>query len=242
MRACIAMTALAVGCGGGGEGMSDGGVGPNDPDAATECPDPAPPPTMCDFFLGCGCDVGAGEKCTLENRERTCRGAGTTLPSETCDTEDDCVAGAMCVSPDGTGVSICMLFCDDVHPCPSADLACYVEITDGATPPSVLASFCGQVCSLLDQDCALAGQACYTSSRVPEMEHGVCVRSGTLGQGETCMLANDCLPGFTCLNPSGPEPSFCGQFCDTMDGDPACTGQTCTPLNGHTQTGVCVTP
>jgi len=240
----LGIVALALGCGGGDgtPGGGDGGIDadPNGPDAATECPDPAPPPATCDFFLGCGCDVGGGEKCTIIAPNRVCTAAGTGLGGTPCVSEADCASGATCATY--VGARTCMIFCDDAHPCPTADLACYVRIGDGAEPPNILATVCGQVCSLLDQDCSLPGQACYTSNSVTEMERGVCVGTGILGQGEACTSSNDCLPGFNCINPGSPDPSFCAQFCDRQDNDPACAVGTCTGLPGHTQTGVCVTP
>lgn len=236
------MAALAAACGsgsappGGDAGIDADTTGP---DASMMCPEPPPPPSMCDFYLGCGCDMAGGQKCTIIGEERVCATAGAGQGGSLCDTEADCAAGTMCITYGG--VSSCMIFCDDSHPCPGLDLACYVRVRDAAM--NTIASLCGQVCVLLDQDCALPGQACYTSSAVDQPDRGVCVTAGVLMQDEPCMSSNDCLPGLNCINPSGAMQSICAAFCDIIDQDPGCpAGYSCAMLTGHTQTGVCVTP
>lgn len=207
------------------------------PDAWTECPDPQPAPEMCEFWLGCGCDVAAGEKCTATSASRACLIAGTKVAGEICVDDTECAAGTICV-PYG-GELRCMQFCDGGHPCP-ADQACYIRITDNSPTPMTLGQVCGPVCSLLGQDCAIAGQACYPApSYVPEMEKGICVTSGVEVQGSGCESSNECAEGFACVDITG-SPSICAELCDRTAMDPGCElGTNCDPLTGHTVTGAC---
>jgi hypothetical protein len=233
--------AFFAACDSGGGAPSSPDAGPPDasgPDAPVACPDPPPPPEACDFFLGCGCDAAMGEKCTVLSDGKLCFAAGTAHEWDPCASEGDCAAGAACIGYAGTNV--CMTFCDDAHACPQ-DESCYVNITDGMMPPTQLAEVCGQVCSLLDQDCRFAPQGCYSSTEIARPEHGLCTSAGTGLQGDPCTRANDCSVGHLCITPSGGA-SICAQLCDRADGNPACGQGSCQPLNGHTQTGVCLTP
>jgi hypothetical protein len=215
----------------------DGSVEPPDAgiDARTECPDPEPPPAECDFFLSCGCDVGAGEKCSVnpENSMRDCFQAGTTQAGQACVEETDCEAGTLCAVFGDSGARRCMKFCDDEFPCPTTPVAqaCYIPVFNVED-----ARVCGQVCDLLGQDCELDDQACYPSGRVTTAEKGICAEFKLTGvNGASCTVANDCNTGLTCLSNDGK----CHELCDRQDGDPGCTTGTCQEIPGHTRTGVC---
>lgn len=218
----------------------DGGPGTPDanltPDAWTECPDP--PPAQCDYFLSCGCDTMMGEKCTIVGNPPmgpVCAPSGANEAGQVCTQDSDCAAGTVCVAYGG-GLR-CMRFCDAGHPCPE-DQSCFIRVVDDMS--TELGRVCGQVCSLIGQDCQFEGQGCYPSATfAPEKETGICVNAGTKVQGEACTKANDCAEGFTCVDVSGGG-SICARLCDRNDGDPGCEmGQSCSALTGHTQAGVC---
>ena len=227
------------GCSGGADARYRVDAGPTDDDAAvdggtdarTECSDPLPPPSQCDFFLSCGCDVANGEKCSLEaeNGVRACFQAGEKQPGALCSDETECEAVSLCAIFGGSGEKHCMQYCDDDHGCPSAQ-ACYVPVLNVAD-----AFVCGQVCDLRNQDCAVAGQGCYPSSRVSTDEKGICANAADGETGDACQQGNDCAAGFICADTDGE----CHEICDRQDGDPGCTTGTCKPLEGHTVTGFC---
>jgi hypothetical protein len=213
-------------------GPADSGV-----DARLECPNPEPAPDACDFFLSCGCDVGAGEKCSIDstNHERDCFPKGTKEPGEDCDIETDCVSGSLCAVFGASTAKRCMRYCDDAHACPSTPLAqaCYIPVT-GVDPAAFV---CGQVCDLLGQDCANADEGCYPSQlHVTTPEKGICAHAAAGVEGGACTVANDCAEGLTCLD----SDSKCHKLCRVGGGEPACTTGTCTLISGETATGICL--
>ena len=208
-------------------------------DARTECPDPdaAALPT-CDLFLGCGCDL-ATQKCTPAVDGPKCVTAGAHVVGELCSGESDCVAGATCVFY--AGDMRCMGLCDPAHPCASVDQSCYIKITDGDDPPGEIGRVCGQVCSLLDQDCAYDTQGCYESMTwAPTPEKGICLTAGLSTQGEHCAHAADCAEGYLCITPSGATTSVCAKICSRMGTEPSCDEGTCQQLSGEVETGICL--
>jgi hypothetical protein len=240
----LALVCAAAACGGGDApattdgGVTDGRFGSTSPDAMLTCPADPPTPAECDFFLGCGC-VEMGQKCTVQSDMRTCTAIGAGNEGAPCVSETDCGDGTMCVN--WSGERRCRVFCDETHAC-EVGWACYLRIVDDAVPPNVLATVCAPTCSLLDQDCALPGQGCYTSDNVDEIEQGSCATAGTGVQGDPCERGNDCAAGHLCINPSGAGANLCASICDRADGDPGCAAGACTELPGHTITGVCLTP
>lgn len=192
--------------------------------------DPETPSTECDLFTGCGCNVDNGQKCTVLTDGRDCGPAGDGVRGDTCVTDNQCAAGTLCA--DYADARTCMAFCDGAHSC-GANSACFVRVT---TDEGNEARVCGQICTLLDQNCAGKAQGCYPSpSILPNtMEKGICVDGGQVAVGGDCVAANDCAVGSTCL-----DDGKCHQLCDrNVDG--GCPGKTaCMPLTGHTTTGIC---
>jgi hypothetical protein len=224
-------------CGGGADGrlrVDAGPGGDDDPDASTECGNPPPTEAECDFFNSCGCNVAGGEKCSIEavSGDRQCFDFGPKPPGALCADERECEPGSLCAIFGVSGEKHCMKFCDDDHGCPSTPTpqACYVPILNVSD-----ATVCGQVCDLRGQDCAIDGQGCYPSEKVPTREKGICANAAGGEQGDACTLGNDCKAGFICADSDGK----CHAICDRQDGDPACATGTCKPLGGHTATGFC---
>jgi hypothetical protein len=233
---------VLVACGGAdvapphpGDGGIDAGTVDAGPDARLDCPDPLPAPAQCDFFLSCGCDVAAGEKCSIDSQTnaRDCFQRGGKHEGEVCSQEMDCEAGTLCAVFGTSPVRRCMKYCDVAHACPTAPTAeaCYIPVKDVAN-----ATVCGQVCDLLTQDCELADQGCYPSpTHVTTAEKGICAQAAAGAEGATCTIANDCAEGLTCLDGD----SKCHKLCRVGGGAPACTTGTCQAIPGSTLTGVC---
>ncbi len=229
----IAAGALALAACGGADVAPQADAAPL-PDARVECPNPEPEPSACDFFLSCGCAVAEGKKCSVDvtTHERDCFRAGTLAPGATCVSEVDCQAVSLCAVFGGGTAQRCMQYCDATHACPTtpAEQACYIPVSGVAD-----AHVCGQVCSLLGQDCELADQGCYPSAIVTTMEKGVCAQAAAGAELDTCSLANDCRKGLTCLTTD----HKCHKLCDRGAGAGACTNGTCQAMPGHTATGIC---
>jgi hypothetical protein len=235
LLALVALVASACGgdddhdddSGGVDAGTPDGGTGTID--AATECSTPLPPPAMCDFFLGCGCDTPS-EKCSYTGTMRACTSAGAKAVGETCTNDTECVAASLCASPVVGGPKRCIAFCDPSHPCGQSD-ACYITVAGLAD-----AKLCGQSCDLRGQDCEFAEQGCYPSKEnQPAMEKGVCAAAGDGTAGADCTAANDCAEGYTCIM----DDKKCHALCDRGGGLPMCASGTCSALKDHTATGYC---
>ncbi len=211
----------------------DGSIFPIDAgvDARIECPDPEPAPANCDFFLSCGCNVAAGEKCSIELNSKDCVLAGAKGVGENCVLEGECEAGTLCAVY-GSGKR-CMQYCDSAHACTATTTpqACYINVNS-----AVEARVCGQLCDLRAQDCEFPEQGCYPSAAAGAADKGICVTADTGGQGASCLEANDCQEGFTCSTTD----NKCRQLCDRGGGAPTCTTGTCSALVGHTATGVCL--
>jgi hypothetical protein len=244
--ACLGVVAVAfAACGPGGASPDAapavaGGCEPV-ADAATACP--APGEAACDVFLHCGCRDD--QKCTVGTIGLACATAGWRQAGETCTSDDECARGTLCAP--FFGVTRCLQLCDAAHACPDGQ-ACYVTVHDGANPPRRIGEVCGPTCSLLAQDCAVPGLACYVSEDhcVPglpgSLEQGVCLSAGAGAQGDPCVTMGDCQRGQLCVDPAGPPPSICAKMCDRRAGAaPSCdVGTTCRELPGLTQTGVCL--
>lgn len=239
LRVCAAVAVLVSACGPSGSVLDfDAGGDGGRIDAPDKCP-PTPPP-VCDVFLSCGCDPG--QKCTSAEVGLGCMNAGSNQIGQNCASDTDCAPGTVCLLYGGA--TTCVQFCDVLHECVSADLACYVGVNDRAVPPNVVATVCGPTCSLLDQDCRIPGQACYPSPDVyPVKEKGTCRPSGTALQGDPCSSSSTCAAGYICVKPSGSSATICAKMCDRQDGVPGCgSGTSCGPLSDNTQTGLCLPP
>lgn len=233
----FASALLVVACGGSDVPDAPDGGAPDSgvPDGTLDCPSPAPAPEDCDLFLSCGC--AADQKCTVGMAGKHCVDLiGTKQPGDPCGGDGECVEGTICATYGGE--LRCLQYCDDAHMCPAGD-ACYIAFVDDMG--NQLGMACGQACGLLDQDCDFADQGCYGSAFNPVMEDGICVTAGTGTTGDSCSFANDCLEGFTCVDAAGGGASTCRKYCDRTDMMPGCEAtETCDPLAGETQTGVCM--
>jgi hypothetical protein len=115
--------------------------------------------------------------------------------------------------------------------------------TDGPVGPGMCG---GAVCDLLTGGGCMTGQACQLVVSMPGgMPSGMCVPSGTAGDGMPCMGATDCQEGFACVIPDGGTMGTCQHYCCPMaaGADTACpTGQSCATTFASTDVGFCSFP
>lgn len=180
----------------------------------------------CDPFADPTDECGAGNTCDPETG--ACRAAiGTTALGEICSNEglaDECAPGLICregrcrqpcdpsaelSDPDATGI------------CPASD-ACIVCPAKGVcTSDDLDWGICLARCSLLEQDCALSGEACNRAQGVDD-EFAACTRNLGLGTAsQACASDGDCLAGYLCTPESQHEEpcadlaeSCCAPICD----------------------------
>lgn len=179
--------------------------------------------------------MGAGEKCSIGQDGIACAQSGELGQGEACAGDGECASGTICATyADG---AYCMMFCDDAHVC-AENYACFIAVMGDEDVQ--VASVCGQVCTLLEKDCAHGSvQGCFPTSMYDiEAERGLCLDDGSGTQGEDC--DDGCASGYACVDPEGETGPICAQLCDRDDDDPACDSGTCRALTGHSQTGVCL--
>ena len=208
------------------------------PDARTLCDDPMT--AVCDYFLPeCGCDKGAGQKCSAGTTGAVCRNSGAKAEGEECAYDSECEVGTTCRTYGGS--FHCLAFCDSNHGCPDGQ-ACDTRITVSGTE---IGRVCGHLCTMLEQDCKFSNQGCYPSATyAPKSDQGICLTAGTGTQGTACTSANNCAEGYACVAPSTGG-LICAKLCDLGGGAPGCdsgTGTECSTLTGHENTGICLIP
>ncbi len=115
--------------------------------------------------------------------------------------------------------------------------------TDGMVTPGTCG---GAMCDLVTGGGCMTGQACQLlAAAAGEMPEGMCVPSGTLGDGAACTMATDCQEGFACVVPAGSGAGTCQHYCCPMapGANAACpTGQSCMTTFQDTDVGYCSFP
>ncbi len=186
----------------------------------------------CDPIANSGCP--SGMKCsTLQNGQAFsvgCRSKGTKAAGDDCtqvvttagQTGDDCGDGLACFTVQGDASATCHQICS-----PSgAGTACPSKFVCGINVGLASLAFCRASCQPLEQSGCASNEACYLASTGAVCSSPV----GTKSPGNPCSLANDCLPGSTCVLTSASS-GTCYSFCSTAGGTPACSGgTTCNPL------------
>lgn len=172
----------------------------------------------CDPFADPTDECGAGNTCDPETGE--CRAAsGTTMLSDTCSSEglaDPCAPGLLC--REGRCRQPCDPGGDLSDPaakgsCPSEDECVLVSETYG---------ICLTRCSLVQQDCTLAFEACNRAEGVDDLV-AVCTRNlGSATENEACASDGDCLAGLLCTPQAQHQTtcanmgaSCCATICDS---------------------------
>ena len=172
-------------------------------------PATAPAPAACNVFAQTGC--ADGEKCAFivdGNEDNSLQGHvgciadGTVgLDGEctfTVGTGDTCQAGLAC---DG---GTCREVCSETNPNCSNNGSCVAF----AIYPDF--NLCLASCSVLEQDCEQAGEACYITGATST----ACAGEGLLTAGDICMFTNDCTGGHGCLGEDASS-AVCLKLCDT---------------------------
>ncbi|MBX7192550.1 MAG: hypothetical protein K1X94_10855 [Sandaracinaceae bacterium] len=195
------------------------------PGSACVYADPAPETlaeTLCAPIVEAGGSEGA-PCCAVNSCDPGlfCAGAIETMPG-VCSAMGHCAA--YCCSSDGCGPgSTCT---------PFDGRFAGGECVAGTTP-----------CDLVEQTgCeGVPGTACYPDA----FADGRCVTSGTVPEGGSCTLNNDCAPGMACFTISAGTPrSICLRICRLIDGASGCpsSGMACTPAGLPAGAGACPPP
>ncbi len=182
-------------------------------------------PTTGDCDLTDPTSCGAGMACVPIGMSTTswmtqCIMAGVGGQGATCDPsmQGQCQEGFVCSS----SRNICQKICCATSDCDTGDFCGNVGGLNAgfcATPVD-----CDPIAQTGCEDSP--GTGCYPADGGLD-----CVGAGTLGEGEVCVFANDCMPGMGCLGPMG-GPSNCRQWCDMTAADPCPAGFTCGGITG----------
>lgn len=202
----------------------------------------------CDPFSNAGCS--SGQKCSaLQSGDRLglgCASKGEKSEGESCapvpstgrQTGDDCGDGLACFALPGPNPA-CHRICPTggtTDTCPGTE-TCSLVVSGLAGLAFCQAS---ASCQALDQTgCSAVNQeACYYGTK-----GAVCALAGSVQPGGSCIKANECAKGSTCLivGSSG----ICSSFCSTASGGtPSCSGAStggtiCSVLPGEANLGSC---
>jgi hypothetical protein len=191
------------------------------------------PAGPCDLVAN-GCATGEGcyflSSATGAAPAPMCQASGIGVTGSSCTTYSNCAPGYTCIGATATTPGACEKYCCDTGSsagCPSG-ATCSITLTDSSGNPTG-AALCHAPsnCAIFGADCA-PGEACTLFGGDGSTD---CSEAGTLTEGQTCIYANHCVPGFGCVNSGGA--STCQQLCNTTAGGaPACpVGQTCNTLN-----------
>lgn len=192
--------------------------------------------TLAGVCFGTNCtppDIGCaeGDRCTvLGNQVFDCVPAGPVPVGGDC-SEEDCVAGAVCVQ--SSGESICRAFCGKAEDCTGADDHCIFpwRFTDFG--------YCKEGCDPILQEGCNPGEGCYFSD--PTIGTTLCWQAGTLEEGEDCSsFIEFCKPGLDCiLQPdTNPYEYYCRAYCDPAH--PCPQGYKCSYPIASPVMGVCL--
>ena len=176
-------------------------------------------------------DCPGGARCTLNHNVPTnqlfCESAAGTVAEFTSCTpnssSDDCVTGDVCLAVNAS-LRVCRRFCN-------ADTDCNGNICSiiiGGTFGPLHA--CAQACMVLSQNCTITGESCYFGSNAAGQGTQQCNTTGTHAEGDTCAIANDCVPGQMCLMVTGQTGFHCHRACQAATNGCAANAQC--PNNG----------
>ena len=233
---CLALVAMAAGCGGGDDttatddaatALSDAAIetAPEiDEDGAvaseTLAVDTAEAfVATCNPYTQTGCDTG--KICVfLDANTLSCLTKGTVPVGSPCGGTEQCESGG-CLSL-GPGGFRCYQFCKGLTWCPKGSNCIPVSgMEKVCSLPS--SAYVDLKCDLLKQDCQQVGDACYQTDLA---DFPICQAAGTAGAREPCTSVNECAKGLTCNG------NKCFQWCGTGAGSPQCPATTVCSANG----------
>jgi hypothetical protein len=244
-------------------------TGPTDVPADTPPPDTVEPDTaedtgadagcvgvtggICHLVRQCGCspgfacDIVVDPSCALI--EDCVASSGARDVEAECDAAGQCRPGTACLTRSGETVGYCHEWCETSADCSIVGRECNVGVsftlpdpcTGTATSPYQACSMdCpdDQACGLPDSNTCTSGETCTWD---PNCDILGCVTAGTLAAGDDCSGDGDCGEMMGCYSVSDPPDFRCYEFCDTVDGDPACTVGACTSAGStaYSALGIC---
>jgi hypothetical protein len=192
-------------------------------------------PGLCDPVVQ---DCPTGQRCTLNHNvpiNTTFCEMGNGMQGEfmSCDpsqTSDNCLRSTVCLGVNAT-VRVCRKFCNADGDCGQNVCAIIIGNTNGPLHA------CAQRCQVLNQSsCTITGEACYLGLNASDQPTQQCSTAGTRTEGQTCTIANDCMPGLMCINSRVGDASggfLCHKACNFTG-----TGQ-CSPSGDCMNNGNC---
>jgi hypothetical protein len=180
---------------------SDGGAPPPTAPGDAAPGDAAPAPAdvaalPCDPIVQTGCP--SGRACLLMAGQLVCGAAGDTPEFGRCDPAagpDPCTAGTICRQTH-FGDYRCARFCANDGGCGQGG-RCNDEVPASVGPALGLCTRTDE-CDVQSQDCQDQSQGCYRS-----FVGDFCLPPGTVADGASCSLPNDCRRGSLCLVVNG---------------------------------------
>ena len=200
----------------------------------------------CDPLCQTGCD-GCHQKCSVNTTGAlTCNepvAPAALQEGDSCDQismgsdqqTDACAPGLVCV--DRSCKYECAKLCRTDNDCPGS--TCSRDYAPGFKVCDVKNVDCNPVKALGATKCPGTAQGCYLSSTVTDRTVCDCPFNA-VGEGKSCKLSRDCLPGLACVDATGTTDFRCYIVCSLTGAVSGCTGvQTCHPLNNSTKYGYC---
>lgn len=181
------------------------------PQADSAMPDAGPPDTGMDACVGtvpgdcslldqCGC--ASGMACGLDQTDGTarCRNAGTGRDHDACSTSENCAAGYQCA-----GVGICSRYCISDPDCEGGGGRCIYSYYTTTGSPMLISDVrgCSTDCDPIARTGCPAGFACYLSPSGMTVSFTMCFPIGSIAEGESCAVAEQCQAGLHCADVGG---------------------------------------
>jgi hypothetical protein len=238
-------------CSADGGAPVDGGPGGTFPGC-----DPISPGTRDAGVTTCSPVQTCQVNCGLRRNE--CIMGGTGAPGTTCATNADCQPGSQCFdyTATGCGTKVCLRFCGSSSECvavgaggggPGSVCEGRVVCSAGDTAYHTCTFNCDPTATAAASRGGCPGAlACLMPASMDEVDCACPEPSRTKVNGETCLGAADCAPGFVCSGATGAR--VCRAVCRcNKNASGACTtpntcgtGMTCSPVSTNTLFGICL--
>jgi len=188
---------------------------PHDPVADTSPDTGTCRESPCGLSPNCGCP--AGQKCSLDGHPpaRTCKPAGAGSRGSTCEGDDDCAAGYVCMSTSSAAtIGACFAFCNGPGDCPGDGSVC-MAFGDGGVPVEG-ARVCSYSCDLVTNVGCPTGHGCdlyqYDANGDTVSDQDVTNCNSDIGLGRqdsACARENGCAAGYFCYLTEGLCLGYC---------------------------------
>lgn len=141
-----------------------------------------------------------------------CIAAGDKAINEECATQGVCSDG-YCMALEGMEKSRCLKYCKTDSDC-GWNIQC-LGLEGKSYKVCSLPASAFETCNLLEQNCTVAGEACYFSSST--VYQPICMKEGTGTQGDACTSSSECAKGYDCI-----AQKECMKLCDVTGAEPKC--------------------